>query len=394
MANITIGDFVTLKNHPYHNDFTFIKIAALSELTPPVMIVTEYVNKEEYNETTGENSERQFKCIYYSHKDGKFHDKWFKDNSLKKLILKHSNLIIDKLEDIEKFDLQYLKKEFINSLVCLKNVDFELNKKKVFIDSSDGKRINKENNHLDFLPPVMTIIDVVKNKEERRYSKNKPNTIEKDCTKYQFKCKWFNPISSTFSEDYFSTNVLGIVNFDSDFISHVDEIIKENDYILYDLEKEISLEDSIITIKKSLMTINDLVLNHYYYNLAFYDKLFHRSGITKSNKIFIEGNINRYKENEIFDKILPEIIDNTLKSITSKSFIKNEYYLIRYINRFDKITDRVIKARGNIKIIDGESYTTILLQANCLLRNGFLRNFNIERIISSKHIKDGIKLFE
>jgi hypothetical protein len=47
----------------------------------------------------------------------------------------------------------------------------------------------------------------------------------------------------------FLNNVFGIVNSDSDFISHVDEIIKENDYILYDLEKEISLEDSIITIK-------------------------------------------------------------------------------------------------------------------------------------------------
>src|SRR5690606_12894048 len=197
-----LGDFVCFKNHPYFESNHSIKISANANFTPPIMVVMETLNKDEYDTTTGKKLETQVRCIYYSHKEGKYIDKWFKIDEIKELdkyentFLKFKNSDendIYNIEEIEKYDLDENKKKYTGRLVCLKNVDFELNKKKVFLDTTDGQRVNKENNHLDFLPPVMTIIDVTKNKEEKRFSSKNQDIKEKDCSKYLFKCKWYNP---------------------------------------------------------------------------------------------------------------------------------------------------------------------------------------------------------
>lgn len=52
-------------------------------MTPPVMVIGEILNKNEYDSLTGEAIKRQFKCYYYSHREGKFHSTWFKEDQLK-----------------------------------------------------------------------------------------------------------------------------------------------------------------------------------------------------------------------------------------------------------------------------------------------------------------------
>ncbi|WP_312296581.1 hypothetical protein [Chryseobacterium sp.] len=130
MESFSTGDFVCLKNHPYFEDNSFIKIASNANMTPPIMVIGEILNKNEYNSLSDKAVGKQFKCYYYSHKEGKFHNTWFKEDQVKKLDSINTYLDLEKLISIEDYEIDDLKKTYLNNLVCLKNVDFELNKKK------------------------------------------------------------------------------------------------------------------------------------------------------------------------------------------------------------------------------------------------------------------------
>ncbi|HEX7870253.1 MAG TPA: hypothetical protein VF455_09075, partial [Chryseobacterium sp.] len=257
MEDFSIGDFVSLKNHPYFVKNDSFKISANADMTPPVMIIAETLKKTQHDSVTGKIPETQVRCFYYSHKEGKYHDKWIKVGQLKKLTPISTHLNVEEFMNIEIYDIEHLSK-YIGKLVCFKNVDFELTKKKVFIDSSDGHRTSKENNHLDFLPPVMTIIEIVKNKDEKKFSSfdGKP---EKEFSKYLFKCKWYNPQTTSFSEDLFPISILGLVKNQEKLINLINHFKEENDnFYLYTLEKEvkiknISKDESTIVIKRSLI---------------------------------------------------------------------------------------------------------------------------------------------
>ncbi|WP_426482255.1 hypothetical protein [Chryseobacterium sp. R2ACT005] len=400
MENFSIGDFICLKNHPYFEDNNFIKIASNANMTPPIMLIGEILNKNEYNSLTGKAVGKQFKCYYYSHKEGKFHNTWFKEDEIKKLDSINTYLNLEKLISIEDYEIDYLKKTYLNNLVCLKNVDFELNKKKVFIENSNGLRANKEQNHLDFLPPVMTIIDIVKNKEEKRFSTKDPELLEKDCSKYLFKCRWYNPQTTNYSEEFLPSKILGLVTININSLTKLKDLKIKDIYYLYSLNKdeEIVFEDSSSKLKKSLLMVNEIVFNHYYYNFEYFDLLSQKrivKPIYEINSIMqnVDNSEFCFNIEKVFGKSYPSY-KKVFTGIDEKIFTPNEYFLINYTDKVDKVTKRVIKVIGIDHYTDSEGQDFIFVIANCTLRNGRIRHFNIDKISKVVEIKDGTKLFE
>ncbi|SMP21316.1 hypothetical protein [Chryseobacterium profundimaris] len=398
MEDFSIGDFVCFKNHPYFENNTFIKIASNASITPPVMIVGETLDKKEYDSLTGKPIEKQLRCYYYSHKDGKFNNNWFKQSELKRLVKKDSYLDLDRLESIEKYEIDYLKETYLHNLVCLKNVDFELNKKKVFFENSDGLRSNKEQNHLDFLPPVMTIIDIVKNKDEKRFSTKDSKFSEKDCSKYMFKCRWYNPQTISYSEDFLPSNILGLVVSHDQALTTIKNLKQKDVFYLYPFDKPLELEDSSVKLKNSLIKVNEIIFNHYYYNFEYFDLLFQKriaKPIIKINS-FIE-NTNTSKDclsNEmVFGRSYPSYKRNYIH-IDSNIFTNNEYFLINYTDKLKNSTKRIIKVIGIDTFTDTEGQDYTFVVANCLLREGRIRHFNIDKITKVVEIRNGTTFFE
>ncbi|WP_454046489.1 hypothetical protein [Chryseobacterium sp. Marseille-Q8038] len=54
MKRIKLGDLYSLRNHPYGNGLTNVKISALAPMTPPILVVSEILNSpKEYDPETG-----------------------------------------------------------------------------------------------------------------------------------------------------------------------------------------------------------------------------------------------------------------------------------------------------------------------------------------------------
>ncbi|WBV58058.1 hypothetical protein PFY10_06340 [Chryseobacterium daecheongense] len=393
MSSFNIGDFVCLQNHPYLSSNHKIKIAANADMTPPIMIVGEILNKDEYNTSTGKQSEIQLRCYYYSTKEGKYIDKWIKAEQLKKLAAPETYLNIDEFIKIDDFDLEYLKSLYLNKMVCLKSVDFELNKKKIFIDSSDGIRTNKENNHLEFLPPVMTIIDIVKNKEEKRFSSTKSDSIEKDLSKYIFKCKWYNPKTSSYSEEFIPSKILGFIVNQTEFVEMIMAGIAENNFLIASLKGKhiLELEDSPNKVINNIIKPIEIIFNHYYYKINAFDYAKQKTSSYTIDNLY---SLDFIEKSTIFASTYPRY-KTTFYPITENTFHEQEYCFIKYRDKFNKITNRTIKVLYKEPYIDPESNEdSFFIVANCLLRNGHIRHFKLSQILESTEIINGIKIFE
>ncbi|ROI00057.1 hypothetical protein [Chryseobacterium daecheongense] len=393
MSSFNIGDFVCLQNHPYLSTNHKIKIAANADMTPPIMIVGEILNKDEYNTSTGKQSEIQLRCYYYSTKEGKYIDKWIKAEQLKKLDVSETYLKIDEFNKIDDFDLEYLKNLYLNKMVCLKSVDFELNKKKIFIDSSDGIRTNKENNHLEFLPPVMTIIDIVKNKEEKRFSSTKSDSIEKDLSKYIFKCKWYNPKTSSYSEEFIPSKILGFIVNQTEFIEMIMAGIAENNFLIASLKGKhiLELEDSSNKVINNIIKPIEIIFNHYYYKINAFDYAKQKTSSYTIDNLY---SLDFIEKSTIFAPTYPRY-KTTFYPITENTFHEQEYYFIKYRDKFNKITNRTIKVLYKEPYIDPESNEdSFFIVANCLLRNGHIRHFKLSQILESTEIINGVKMLE
>lgn len=393
MSSFNIGDFVCLQNHPYLSTNHKIKIAANADMTPPVMIIGEILDKDEYNTLTGKQSEIQLRCYYYSTKEGKYIDKWIKAEQLKRLDVPETYLNIDEFNKIDDFDLEYLKNLYLNKMVCLKSVDFELNKKKIFIDSSDGIRTNKENNHLEFLPPVMTIIDIVKNKEEKRFSPTKSGSIEKDLSKYIFKCKWYNPKTSSYSEEFIPSKILGFVVHQGELIETIMKGIIENNFLITSLKGKyiLELEDSFNKVINNIIKPIEIIFNHYYYKINAFDYAKQKTSSYTIDNLY---SLDFIEKSTIFAPTYPRY-KTKFQPITENIFHEQEYYFIKYRDKFSKITNRTIKVLYKEPYVDPESNEdSFFIVANCLLRSGHIRHFKLSQILESTEIINGVKMFE
>lgn len=352
-----IGDILVLKNHPFFTNQTNITLQGDASFTPPLMIVIEVLNdykflndKSEYDEGTGfiKPNPNQVRCLFYSHKTHKFESSnWFPTFQLRKVDIE--------TDTIKETDT----KELLGKSVILRTWKTEIDKKKSTLKQSSFSG-NKENTvttaHLSFLPPVMTIIGFKKAEDikESNYDKKTGNK-KREISNFQLKCKWFNPQTDSFSEDFFPVEALTILpEIDTSII----EKLAEMQYFVFENET-----------KRLLAKPLELFFNHCYYELRYFDfisNLEERIEVTK-----LVGNVTPVGSffTEIFPKIEVEQNDNdaTIKAKITKQKYKEfeksdgKYFRMKYEDSNKNITTRTI---CNISKIN-----ELYFKADCKLRN-------------------------
>lgn len=390
MPLLKLGDILSLKSHPYENGNTDIKISALAQMTPPLLVVTEILNtSKEFDTETGEKKTMQIKCIFYSHKTHKFENYWFNPKQLKPIDFNSlsEDEISKEINTVDEVDLKNigiknprnssivdLKRKYLNHQVILKTCDYELGKQKTTFEKNENKSFQKINAHLDFLPPVLTVIDVKLNGEKTSYNPKTGNQ-KKISSFFLLKCKWYNPSSGAFSEDFLPIEAVEIIP-EVLSIDNVKTFIADKSLFRLDLEKPIELEGGN-KIHHTYIQATDLVFNHYKYKLKYFD-------LFKNKYSEIDLSEVDFKRNQIsFDDIILEKVPEYKKdkqdftSVKDYEFEIDKYYRITYSDVLGKVTRRLIFVKEYIK--------EKIVIADCLLRNGAERHFRI---------KDGILKIE
>jgi hypothetical protein len=391
MSKIKIGDLFSLKNHPYEIGLINVKISALANMTPPILVVSEILNfVKEYDGETGEEKAKQVRCIFYSHKSHKFENYWFNINQIKPIIEFNLNdgneeiksdeekneIKTSKKEDIQNIGIEYLrstsleslKKVFLNNQVILKSCDYELGKLKTTFVKIDSKSSSKINSHLDFLPPVLTVIDIKLNDNKTGYNPKSGN--QKNIASYfLLKCKWYNPLSGSFSEDFIPIETIKLIP-QIDSIDLISKYISKKILIRHEFPNHIVLESGLI-LEHSYIQPIELIFNHYKYKLKYFD--FFKTKYSEIDLSEIVDKSNIIELNNIILKKIPEYNLNKqeFEFTTDYIFEKNKYYRITYKDLMDKITKRVIYAKEFVK--------DKVLIADCLLRDGEERHFRINK---------------
>ena len=396
MSYIKIGDIFSLKNHPYTTENTQIKISALAQMTPPLLVVTEILNSSnEYDTETGEKKSKQVKCIFYSHKTHKFETYWFNPDQLKAIKKKYeingdSINLHEKSGEVNTKDeidlnnlgieapknesLFKLKKHYLNRQVILKSCDYELGKQKSTFEEKENKSSQKISAHLDFLPPVLTVIDVKKNEDKIAYN---PKTGNQNniCSFFLLKCKWYNPSSGGFSEDFLPIEAVEIIP-DVLSIDNVKTLIADKSLFRLDLEKPIELEGGN-KIYHTYIQATDLVFNHYKYKLKYFD--FFKNKYSETDLSEVDFKRNQISFDDFILEKVPEYKNDKqdFTSVKDYEFEIDKFYRITYNDVMGRVTRRVIFIKEYIK--------EKIVIADCLLRNGEERHFRI---------KDGILKIE
>ncbi|MFL9836731.1 hypothetical protein ABS768_04425 [Flavobacterium sp. ST-75] len=450
-----IGDIVVFKTHPYLDNNTDVKITAYAEYTPPLLVVKE-IKEKSFNKETGVNISQQLNCIYYNSRDGKFVEKWINNDLINSISKEKYSTVkskilqdIDLKKSLEKINLdndtkgydKLIRNNFLHRKVVLKSVDLELLKIKVNRTKENGDLV--ETNHLEFLPPVMTIIG-------HRWVDEKNKFCDKTgLPLVELKCKWYNSSSKSFSESFFSYGILYLVKEiqyllpDRDLLSEINESIEENSFYNFSISKPFELEGNPdVTISRTIGFPLSITFKHYYYQVNYSNYITQKKSVTT-----IDQNFNKISQNSIFGIKYPNYIKGYKSNVFDCQFKRNKYYLITYQDSYNRKTNRIIKVEDlliyikNIDVFE-ESYKTslnvdenkdsvfetygyhdngkiylsgnneniknniidksifsdsnveIYLHANCLLRKGKYRNFKINNILEAEEIKEGEVLFE
>lgn len=390
MSSIKIGAICTPKNHPYQCFNTEIKIAGFAQMTPPLLVVSEIQNyRKEYDTENGQLKPQQAKCVYYSHKTHKFESYWLNIEQLKVItidlepvdhISNNEITVTTDTKDLANSGVQYfkstsievIKKKFLNNIVVLKSCDYELGKQKTTFEKNNQSESRKINGHLDFLPPVLTVTDVIMNDEKIIHNKNTgmPNKI---CSNFLLKCKYYNPSTGGFSEHSLPIEVVNLVEVETEnTFTTVNKCITQKLFIKQPLKSEIVLEGTN-NLEHTYIQPLELIFNHYKYKLKYFDFFKNSyseislSDLDLQNKMLSLDNIvllkipEYNKKKEEFDKV------------EDYDFVIGEFYRITYKDTFDRITRRIILVKEFIK--------NKIVIADCLLRNGEERHFRIKDAI-------------
>lgn len=384
--NIRLGDLYSLKNHPYQSEVQNVQIAAYASMTPPILVISEILNPpKEHDAETGIAKSRQIKGIYYCHKNHKFETLWVNVNELKVIQVNtgsetesnHNNVTPDGEEFLTKgyvwqkypksISLEHIKELFLHKQVILKSCDLELGKKKTTFSQTEIKPSEKITAHLDFLPPVLTVIDIKPNEEKITHNPKSGN-LKKILSVYLLKCKWYNPLSGSFSEDFIPIETVDIVE-KADKVDHVSRLIISKEFIKQPLKEQIELESGKI-IKYTYAQPIKLIFKHYKYWVEYYD-LFHSQIRNASLSEFMVDDDSLKLKDLILNKI-PEYDDvtQTMTNVEDYTFITENFYRITYRDTHNTITIRIILVK---KVIP----KTIII-ADCLLRDGNERHFRFK----------------
>lgn len=395
MTNIKKGNIAVFNTNNFID--SSILIGANHEYTSPFLNVYE-IKKEKYHPSISNiNLGSIIHTIFYNSKAGKFERKNFNSNTLNYVEnkLSETNLTsIEKIDiDFDKFEREFYN-NYYNKLVILKSVDLEL-KKRVIKETNDLDNAKFTTSaHLEFLPPTMNIIGYKFSDEKKRICEDTGDI------NLEFKCKWYNSTAKTFSQEYLPYHVLALIENNEGLnrkVKLLPELIESQKIIQIALENPIifknnkgELTDEIISYE--LLQPHSIAFYHYYHQLLvkslFSDKI-------RKQKIEIE-----YK---MCNDVLGVKYQKDEDKVSSYDFIPNEYYLIKYKDKNNNITKRII--RVNKVEVNGETYSSLedfknflktlnteqpleievykklKINANCLLRRGEIRNFRLQGML-------------
>lgn len=457
MSEFKRGDLIVFKTHPFINKHTNIKISAYPDYTSPILVIKE-VKEKSFEKETGRDNGQQLNCVYYNSRDGKFTEKWISSQLVNKVSFSIAgNKILGELNF--KTELESSKKElvsknyenlirfsYLNKKVVLKSVDLELFKNKINRTKENGELL--ETNHLEFLPPVMTVIGFKYSDEKHKYCEKTGLPL------IELKCKWYNSSSKTFSESFFHYDILySIIEtqelFDeTDLLADISESLDKNLFFILPLEKKFTLElednkakkETLIT--KTIAHSYSISFKHYFYQMNHFDYV-----TQKKSSITIDNTFTTIQENILFGKKYPNYDKGYKSKISDCKFNVDSYYFIVYKDTFHNITKRIVKVKdlfiyikdfqkfkkqynesgswdyeenmssvnykyledGKIFIhLDGQSIPNntlpktifedknveIMLNTNCLLRKGKIRNFKLNQILEVREITNQQNIFE
>lgn len=457
MSEFKRGDLIVFKTHPFINKHTNIKISAYPDYTSPILIIKE-VKEKSFEKETGRDNGQQLNCLYYNSRDGKFIEKWInsmlinkisfpiKDHKiLKELDLKKELLTSEKELTSKNYE-NLVRTSYLNKKVALKSIDLELFKNKINRTKENGKLV--ETNHLEFLPPVMTVIG-------SKYTDEKDKFCEKTgLPSIELKCKWYNSSSKTFSELFFPYDILYSIKEtqelleEKDLLADISESLDKNLFFILPLEKIIYLESednkqkNETSIIKTIAQSDSISFKHYFYEMNHFDYI-----TQQKSSITIDQPFNTIQENMLFGKKFPNYDRGYKSKVCDCKFKLGNYYFIVYKDTFHNITRRIIKVKDlfiyikNIKEFkksykqleswnqdenissvnykyheDGKIFihlddelipnnslpktifedknVEIMLNTNCLLRKGKIRNFKLNQLLEVHTITNGENIFE
>ncbi|QNL48138.1 hypothetical protein H8S90_15140 [Olivibacter sp. SDN3] len=372
---IPIGSIVSNLAHPYTQDNRNVLITTYAHFTPPLMIVVEKNYGAKYNAVSGVYEDNDsYKCLYYSTINGSFEYNWFKRREIR-FIKEGDNKLLIEYKDK---GAEEVKKNLLGKMAILTNVDLELEKKKLWSDSDGKLKKPKINNLLDFLPPLGTIIDIKNNEDYQKYNE-KSGKISYRKSKLSVKLRWFNNATSKYSEEYIP--MIAIKTLSTELKSYSPTL-----HYLYNSPSQLE-ENASKKVKATPFKIEDIIWQHYYYVYRF-KNLFTNQLVTLKT----EEQLAKISDfNTLSADDIETLLHNSkfeFKKITdffnvdNKENLENKWFEIQYSDRNERYTRRIIYVN---ELIEEEpetanSKTRLILKANCLLREGKTRHFNVSRI--------------
>ena len=397
MDKLNIGDLVSLKSHPF-NIFNESLIGAFVDNTPPIMVISEVLKSNSYDteseEVDAETKKakklpNQYLCYFYSSKTSSFEKQWFKQNEIKKI---DSDIETNQEKVTKTEDKVSLLNKYKDNLVVLKSADLELSKKKTTWSRTKEEDINKTQAFLEFLSPVMTVIEVVENQNFNKDRVNPKNgEIKRESCKFLLKCKWFNPIKQTFSEEIIPYKILQIVEFNSNKIEVIERGINtKNVFQLIEKDLNITLENSKNSFYKYIVELKEVVIQNHLIKI-FYKNLINNKIESKTiENLEITDLEKEFKQ--FVDSEFPNYSNSEYNNPLKLEWQKDKFYKIDYLDKKGKFTTRIIT---NCKVEEFETEDdekdVKFVIANCLLRDGKIRHFRVSNITARYELKDDFK---
>ncbi|MGY3055722.1 hypothetical protein ACVWYG_003943 [Pedobacter sp. UYEF25] len=372
IEKVPLGSIVSNFAHPYTSSNTNVLISTYAHFTPPLMVVVEKKYGNAYNSISGEKENDSYKCLYYSTINGAFELNWFKTKEIK-IIQQENNIFF---RSNRNKTIEVLKRELFGKTVILTSVDLELEKTKIWSDNDGDLAKLKTSNLLDFLPPLGSVIDVKYNDDYQKYDE-KDGTLSYRKSKVTIKVRWLNNITSKYSEEYVPLVSLKIVDINLKEFNLIDLYLDGEPLLLED--------NSSVEIKSSPIEFKDVIWKHYYYIYRF-KNLFTKQIISVKDSGLVKlahlNTVDSEKAKLVFDSPPFNYINifNFFKSENRASWDK-KWFEIQYSDKNEKYSKRIIYVSELIEeslIESGKK--RILIKANCLLRRGAIRHFNVSRI--------------
>lgn len=374
--DLSIGTIVSVKNHPYNQMNTGVKISAYNRTTPPLMIIIETHYGTKYSPADGNREDKDsFRCMYYSTVTGGFELNWFKRREIKTIKTIDSSLV----SEYKDKTIEFIKKSLLGKTAILISVDLELGKVKILHSQNGPNRRAQERNLLDYLPPVGSIIDVKLNEDYQKYNEKngKPIFLK---AKILVKLRWLNGLTSKFSEDYVPLSALKIVEVNYQ---------QYDNLLCYPFSSPMPLEENKnVKLNVQPLMLKDVVWKHYYYEYRF-------ASLISNNTIIIKGSdLEKLQEpidpngviysGSFEDKGILAFFD-----AANRINFEGSWFEIEYSDKNEKYTKRVVYIQEiQEEELGSDAKSNLILKANCLLRDGKIRHFRIDRIKSYRKMPD------